>query len=152
MDTPLTIIVVEDNPVDIYLIRWVLRAHELSYALEVIENGDRAMDYVNQLTHEERRREAPCLRACPSPGDHCPAGIYSHGPPAGSHPTGQIQHALTPTGAGVEDPLSLMQVEGLHHGGTGLLDSRERSYPLEEALEVSGIPALVDPTELCDVP
>ena len=56
MDTSLTIIVVEDNPVDVYLIRWVLTAHELSYALEVIENGDHAMDYVNQLTHEERRR------------------------------------------------------------------------------------------------
>jgi CheY-like chemotaxis protein len=53
---PLTIIVVEDNPVDIYLIRWVLKAHELAYELEVIENGDHAMDYVNQLAHEERRR------------------------------------------------------------------------------------------------
>src|SRR6266566_5743712 len=56
MDTPLTIIVVEDNPVDVYLMNWVLRAHELSYELEVIDNGDRAMDYVNQLAHEERRR------------------------------------------------------------------------------------------------
>jgi CheY-like chemotaxis protein len=53
---PLTIIVVEDNPVDIYLIRWVLHAHELSHELHVIDNGDCAMDYVNQLTHEERRR------------------------------------------------------------------------------------------------
>jgi CheY-like chemotaxis protein len=58
--TPLTIIVVEDNPVDIYLIRWVLKAHELSHALEVIDNGDRAMEYVNQLAHEERRR-APTI-------------------------------------------------------------------------------------------
>ena len=56
MDTPLTIIVVEDNPVDIYMIRWVLRAHELSYNLEVIENGDHAMDYVNHLADQERRR------------------------------------------------------------------------------------------------
>jgi len=56
MDTSLTIIVVEDNPVDVYLIRWVLKAHELAYELQVIENGDRAMDYVNQFTHEERRR------------------------------------------------------------------------------------------------
>jgi two-component system, chemotaxis family, response regulator Rcp1 len=61
MDTPtprapLTIIVVEDNPVDVYLIRWVLKAHELSYELQVIENGDHAMEYVNQLVHEERRR------------------------------------------------------------------------------------------------
>ena len=56
MDTSLTIIVVEDNPVDVYLIRWVLKAHELSHALEVIDNGDRVMDFVNQLSHEERRR------------------------------------------------------------------------------------------------
>jgi DNA-binding response OmpR family regulator len=34
----------------------VLKAHELSYELQVIENGDHAMDYVNQLAHEERRR------------------------------------------------------------------------------------------------
>jgi CheY-like chemotaxis protein len=53
---PLTIIVVEDNPVDMYLIRWVLKAHELSYELQVIENGDHAMAYVNQLSQEERRR------------------------------------------------------------------------------------------------
>jgi CheY-like chemotaxis protein len=56
MDTPLTILVVEDNPVDMYLINWVLKAHELSYDLHVIENGDHAMDYVNQLVHTERRR------------------------------------------------------------------------------------------------
>src|SRR2546429_3256303 len=54
--TPLTIIVVEDNPLDVYLIQWVLRAHELAHELQVIDNGDRAMDYVNQLAHEERRR------------------------------------------------------------------------------------------------
>jgi CheY-like chemotaxis protein len=54
--TPLTIIVVEDNPVDIYLIRWMLEAHQLSYALQVIENGDYAMNYVNALAQQERRR------------------------------------------------------------------------------------------------
>ena len=46
----------EDNPVDIYFIRWVLNAHELSHELHVIDNGDHAMDYVNQLAQEERRR------------------------------------------------------------------------------------------------
>jgi CheY-like chemotaxis protein len=58
MDTPapLTIIVVEDNPVDVYLIEWVLKAHEFSYELQVIDNGDHAMDYVNQLAQQERRR------------------------------------------------------------------------------------------------
>src|SRR6266481_8589336 len=54
--TPLTIIVVEDNPLDVYLIQWVLKAPELAHDLQVIDNGDRAMDYVNQLAHEERRR------------------------------------------------------------------------------------------------
>ena len=53
---PLTIIVVEDNPLDVYLIQWVLKAHELAHEFQVIDNGDRAMDYVNQLAHEERRR------------------------------------------------------------------------------------------------
>jgi CheY-like chemotaxis protein len=58
--TPLTIIVVEDNPLDVYLIQWVLRAHELAHELQVIDNGDRAMDYVNHLAHEERR-QSPTL-------------------------------------------------------------------------------------------
>ena len=53
---PLIIIVVEDNPVESYMINWVLRAHELSYELEVIENGDHAVDYVNHLAAQERRR------------------------------------------------------------------------------------------------
>jgi CheY-like chemotaxis protein len=60
MDTPpcapLTIIVVEDNPVDVYLIRWVLDAHRLPYALQVIDNGDHALNYVNQLAQQERLR------------------------------------------------------------------------------------------------
>jgi len=54
--TPLTILVVEDNPFDVSLIQWVLKAHALTHELQVIDNGDRAMDYVNQLAHEERRR------------------------------------------------------------------------------------------------
>ena len=47
--TPLTIIVVEDNPVDVYLIRWVLKAHELAHELQVIDNGDHALDVVDHL-------------------------------------------------------------------------------------------------------
>jgi CheY-like chemotaxis protein len=54
--TPLTIIVVEDNPLDVYLIRWVLNAHALSHELHVIENGDHALHYINQLAQQERRR------------------------------------------------------------------------------------------------
>jgi two-component system, chemotaxis family, response regulator Rcp1 len=54
--TPLTIIVVEDNPVDVYLIQWVLKAHELPHELQVIDNGDHAMNYLNELAQQERRR------------------------------------------------------------------------------------------------
>ena len=53
--TPLTIIVVEDNPVDVYLIRWVLTAHELSYTLHVIDNADHAMNYLDELGQQDRR-------------------------------------------------------------------------------------------------
>jgi CheY-like chemotaxis protein len=54
--TPLTIIMVEDNPVDISLIRWVLDAHRLPYELQVIENGDHAMNYLHQLAEQEHLR------------------------------------------------------------------------------------------------
>src|SRR5207244_12207753 len=33
-----------------------ITAEELSLELQVIDNGDHALDYVNQLAHEERRR------------------------------------------------------------------------------------------------
>jgi CheY-like chemotaxis protein len=58
---PLTIVVVEDNLVDVYLIRWVLNAHELFHEFHVIDSGDRAMDYVNQLAREERHRSPTIL-------------------------------------------------------------------------------------------
>jgi CheY-like chemotaxis protein len=58
--TPLTIIVVEDNLLDVYLIRWVLDAHQLSYALQVIENGDEAMYYVDQFAHQDHS-ESPTI-------------------------------------------------------------------------------------------
>ena len=54
--TPLTIIVVEDNPVDVYLIRWVLTAHELPYTLHVIDNADYAMHYLDALAQQDRHR------------------------------------------------------------------------------------------------
>jgi CheY-like chemotaxis protein len=54
--TPLTIIMVEDNPVDVSLVRWVLTAHALLYALHVIENGDHALEVFDQLAQQERLR------------------------------------------------------------------------------------------------
>ena len=54
--TPLTIIIVDDNPIDVYLMRWVLEAHDLSYELQVIENGDDALEVVEQLATQEHLR------------------------------------------------------------------------------------------------
>ena len=54
--TPLTIIIVEDNPIDVYLMRWVLEVHDLSYELQVIENGDDAIEVVEQLAMQEHLR------------------------------------------------------------------------------------------------
>jgi CheY-like chemotaxis protein len=61
MDTPapqppLTIFIVDDNPVDVYLIRWVLDAHELPYELHVIDNGNHALQVFDQLAEQENRR------------------------------------------------------------------------------------------------
>jgi CheY-like chemotaxis protein len=52
----LAILIVDDNPVDVYLIRWVLDAHELPYELQVINNGDYAMDVCDQLAQQEHLR------------------------------------------------------------------------------------------------
>jgi CheY-like chemotaxis protein len=57
---PLTIIIVEDNPLDVYLVRWVLTAHELSYDVQVIENGDHALELFDQLAEQESLR-APTI-------------------------------------------------------------------------------------------
>jgi two-component system, chemotaxis family, response regulator Rcp1 len=46
---PLTIFIVDDNPVDVHMIRWVLDAHQLSYVLQVIDNGDQALAVLDQL-------------------------------------------------------------------------------------------------------
>ena len=54
--TPLSIIIVDDNPIDVYLMRWVLEAHELSYELQVIENGDDALEVVEHLAAQEHLR------------------------------------------------------------------------------------------------
>ena len=54
--TPLTIIMVEDDPVDVYLVRWVLTAHELPYELHVIEHGDNALEVFELLAAQEGLR------------------------------------------------------------------------------------------------
>jgi CheY-like chemotaxis protein len=53
---PLTIFIVDDNPVDVYLMRWVLDAHELDYHLRVIDNGDHALAVFECLAQQEHLR------------------------------------------------------------------------------------------------
>jgi CheY-like chemotaxis protein len=50
---PLTIFIVDDNPVDVSLIRWVLDAHALPCDLHVIDNGDHALQVFDQLAAQE---------------------------------------------------------------------------------------------------
>src|SRR4029450_6192137 len=44
---------VEDNPADIYTVKWVLTAHALTYDLQVIENADQAFSFFDQLAESE---------------------------------------------------------------------------------------------------
>jgi CheY-like chemotaxis protein len=53
--TPLAILVVADNPVDMTIIRRVLDAHRLPYALRVIADGEAALRFFDQLA-----TAAPC--------------------------------------------------------------------------------------------
>ena len=53
---PLTIFIVDDNPVDVYLMRWVLDAHELDYHLRVIDNGNHALDVFDRLAQQQHLR------------------------------------------------------------------------------------------------
>ena len=62
--TPLTIIIVDDNPIDVYLMRWVLDAHALSYELQVIENGDDALEVVEHLAAQEHLRSPKVFQKC----------------------------------------------------------------------------------------
>jgi CheY-like chemotaxis protein len=54
--TPLTIFIVDDNPVDVSMMRWVLDAHELDYHLRVIDNGDHARRVFHRLAQQKRLR------------------------------------------------------------------------------------------------
>lgn len=43
-----TIVLVEDNPADVFLFEYALKAHEVRYQLQVFADGQRAMDFVEQ--------------------------------------------------------------------------------------------------------
>ena len=56
LHTPLTIFIVDDSPMDVYLMRWVLDAHALDYHLRVLDNGDQARAVFDRLAEQEHLR------------------------------------------------------------------------------------------------
>jgi CheY-like chemotaxis protein len=45
----INILLAEDNPADVFLIRESLKEHGVEFALEVAENGEQAMERLNEL-------------------------------------------------------------------------------------------------------
>ena len=56
-----TIIVVDDQPVDVQLIRWVLDAHELPYEFQVIDHGNQAIEVVEHLAQQQPLRSSTIM-------------------------------------------------------------------------------------------
>jgi len=48
----INILLAEDNPADVFLIRESLKEHGIEFALDVAENGEQAMARLNQLRDE----------------------------------------------------------------------------------------------------
>ena len=63
---PLSILAVEDNPADIATVEWVLRAHALSYDLQVIANAEHAFRFFDQFA-QPRPRAVPIFSCSISP-------------------------------------------------------------------------------------
>jgi CheY-like chemotaxis protein len=53
---PIAILVVDDNPADVYFIRRVLDAHGLTYDLQVLENRSHTRRFFEQLAQQEPGR------------------------------------------------------------------------------------------------
>ena len=58
--TPAKIVVVEDNSADVFLLRHALDHHEESYLLEVLRDGEEAIDFVNRQRSAGQEAE-PCV-------------------------------------------------------------------------------------------
>lgn len=58
--SPAKIVVVEDNSADVFLLRHALDQHEKSYLLEVLRDGEEAIDFVNQQRSAGHQAE-PCV-------------------------------------------------------------------------------------------
>jgi CheY-like chemotaxis protein len=62
---PLLIIVVEDNPADVYCIARVLQTHQLEFVLQVLESRQRALHFFDQLAGEDTRELLQWIKTVP---------------------------------------------------------------------------------------
>lgn len=46
-------VLVEDNKTDVFLVKEAIQAHHLNVALQVIDDGERAINYVEDLDHRD---------------------------------------------------------------------------------------------------
>ena len=58
--SPAKIVVVEDNSADVFLLRHALDQHHEEYVLEVLRDGEEAIDFVNRH-RSSRPDEEPCV-------------------------------------------------------------------------------------------
>ncbi|MGA2880215.1 MAG: response regulator [Bryobacteraceae bacterium] len=58
--SPAKIVVVEDNSADVFLLRHALDQHDEEYVLEVLRDGEEAIEFVNRLRSAGPRAE-PCV-------------------------------------------------------------------------------------------
>jgi len=47
------VVLVEDNKTDVFLVKEAIQAHHLNVALQVIDDGERAINYVEDLDHRD---------------------------------------------------------------------------------------------------
>lgn len=59
--TPAKILIVEDNAADIFLLRHALDQHEDEYVLEVLRDGEEAIEFVKVQRLTGIREEQPCV-------------------------------------------------------------------------------------------
>ena len=55
MPAPITVLLAEDNPGDVFLIRRALEKHGLEVTLEVVEEGQAALRYFDELDNDSTR-------------------------------------------------------------------------------------------------
>src|SRR5207244_2741301 len=51
--SPLRILLAEDNPADVFLVREALRVHNLACELHVVGDGERAIQFINNIDCDE---------------------------------------------------------------------------------------------------